>query len=124
MKNNLSCSCENCRRLNTSVEIETITIQHHVAQLCLACAHVLSLPKNEARFLQLVRKKDVHESNKEMQKAHQLLARFLAVGIFFLVIIAAAGISQGFDLTVLTSQEQNYENTAEYVSFIEINNYH
>lgn len=123
MATKLNCRCDNCGRTAESVEIKNITIQNHVGQLCLACAHVLTLPKNEARFLQLVRKKGSKESNKEMQKVHQLMSLLLAIGTLFFVLIAVAGVSQGFNNVSWTSTEGDDEKETEYVSFVEINNY-
>ena len=121
MDTKLICRCEHCGRAAESVEINAITVQNHTAHLCLACAHVLTLPKNEARFLQLVRKKIHKESNKEMQKVHQLMSVLLAVGVLFLVIIAAAGVSQGLDFVSWSTGE--VEQDTEYVSFVDINDY-
>ncbi|AWE08690.1 DNA polymerase III subunit delta [Lysinibacillus sp. 2017] len=115
--------CENCGRSTEVVEIETVVLNNHIAQLCLACTHVLTLPKNESRFLQLVRKKGRKESNKEMQKAHKVLSLFLALGTLFLVMIAAAGVSQGLDFATWLEVNSHYEIATEYVSFVEINNY-
>ena len=47
------CTCENCGR--TDLEIETLRIDGHVAEVCLMCAYVLA--QNKERFLQLVRSK-------------------------------------------------------------------
>ena len=121
MDTKLNYRCENCGRTTEAVEIEAIAIQHHKAQLCITCAHVLTLPKNEARFLQLVRKNIHKESNKEMQKVHQLMSVLLAVGVLFLVIIAAAGVSQGLDFVSWSTGE--VEQDTEYVSFVDINDY-
>lgn len=112
------CNCENCGRSSLVVEIEHITIQQHIANLCLACSHVLTLPKNKARFLQLVRKKESKNSNKEMQKAHQLLSMLLFVGACLIVVVAAAtSVTEGFDFTVLSSTGTS---TTEYLSFVEL----
>lgn len=118
-----NCCCENCGRSKEAVEIKSVVLNNHVAQLCLACAHVLTLPKNESRFLQLVRKKNMKESNKEMQKAHRILSLFIAVGMLFLVMIAAAGVSQGVDFATWYEADSLDEIATEYVSFVEINNY-
>ena len=125
MDTTLDCRCENCSRTAKVVNMETITIQNHKAQLCLACAHVLTLPQNEARFLQLVRKNTRKESNKDMQKIHQLISVLLAIGTLFLVIIAAAGVSQEFDFASWsTGQVEQVEIKAtEYISFVNINDY-
>lgn len=123
MDTKLNCRCENCGRTAESVEIRAISIQNHIGQLCLACAHVLTLPKNEDRFLQLVRKKGCSESNKEMKKVHQFISVLLAIGTVFFVMIVVAGVSQGFDIASWTSNHSEVEKTTDYVSFVEINNY-
>ena len=122
MDTNLNCRCENCGRTADAVELENIAIKHHTAQLCVTCAHVLTLPKNEARLLQLVRKNTCKESNKDMQKVHQVMSLLLAVGALFLVIIAAAGVSQGFEF-VSWSTDRLDETITEYISFVDINDY-
>ena len=122
MDTKLNCRCENCGRTAEAVEMEVITIHHHKAQLCVTCAHVLTLPQNEGRFLQLVRKSTRKESDKDMQKVHQVMSVLLAVGALFLVIIAAAGVSQGIDFISL-STDGVVEIETEYVSFVYINDY-
>ncbi|MEK4627225.1 MAG: DNA polymerase III subunit delta [Solibacillus sp.] len=118
------CYCENCGRSSKDVEISIITIKKHVAELCLACAHVLTLSKNEARFLQLVRKKDKKHSNKDMRQVHQVLSALLAVGTLFLVFIVALGVSKNIDLTVVTTHlEPDTKPVSEYLTFAEINRY-
>ena len=116
------CRCENCSRTAPSVEIVVKTIQNHKAQLCLACAHVLTLPNNGNRFLQLVRKNSYKESNKDMQKVHQFMSILLAVGTLFIVIITAASVSQGFDFASW-STDSVVDKGTEYVSFVDINDY-
>ena len=120
MINYEACSCENCGRTNESVQIDALTIKQHTAQLCLACAHVLSLPNNEARFLQLVRKKGVKQSNQEMQKAHRILSAFIVVGAMFLVILVAAGISQAVDFTTVASPDIGATQTDRQLTFIQL----
>lgn len=121
MDTKLNCCCENCGRSVGTVEINAIAIHHHIAHLCTTCEHVLNLPKNEARFLRLARKKTYKDSNQEMQKVHQLMSMLIAVGTLFLVIIAAAGVSQGFDIVSWATDYVEIEN--EYISFVNINDY-
>ena len=120
MDTKLNCHCEHCGRAAETVEINAITVQNHTAHLCLACAHVLTLPKNETRFLQLVRKNTRKESNKEMQKVHQFISVLLAIGILFSMMIFVAGVSQGVDFA---SWLKETSKETEYVSFVEINDY-
>ena len=99
MGNNGACSCENCGRTTEYVQVALVTIERHSAQLCLACEHVLSMPQQHERFFKLVRKKDVKQSNEDMQKAHRVLSRFIAVGTMFAAVtVAAVGMTQGFDM--------------------------
>ena len=117
-----NCRCENCNRTATSVEIIGTTIQHHTAQLCLACAHVLTLPDHKERFLQLVRKNSYKESNKDMQKVHRFMSLLLAFGALCIVMIATASVSQGFDFASW-STDHLVGKATEYVSFVNINDY-
>ena len=99
MDNKGACRCENCGRTTEYVQVDCVTIARHSAQLCLACAHVLSMPHQHERFFKLVRKKDVKQSNAEMQKAHRLLSRFIAVGATLAAVtVAVVGMTQGIDL--------------------------
>lgn len=81
------CTCEHCGR--TQLNIEEVTVDRHVAELCVTCAYVLK--QNPERVKQLVRNKTKNESNREMQKQHQLLSGLISVGI--LGIIAITGIA-------------------------------
>lgn len=102
MVNNVACSCENCGRTTEYVQIDLITIQHHSAQLCLACAHVLSFPQQQARFFKLVRQKKIQHSNSEMQQAHRLISRMIGGGsVLAAVAVMAVGVTQGFDINAL-----------------------
>lgn len=102
MVNNVACSCENCGRTTEYVQIDLVTIQHHSVHLCLACAHVLSLPQQQARFFKLVWQKNAQHSNTEMQQAHRLVSRMIGVGsVLAAVAVMAVGVTQGFDLTSL-----------------------
>lgn len=105
MEKNRVSHCENCNRTIESIKLQRVTIHQHTAMLCLACAHILTLPNNKNRFFQLVRKKQMNDSNKEMQKVHRLLSAFIAVGALFLVVIATAGIAQNYDFTTIAFHE-------------------
>lgn len=115
------CICENCGRSNHSGAISKHTNQQHVAQLCLTCAHVFSLPANEGRFLQLVRKKTKQTSNPEMQKVHKKLSFLLAVAGLFLTIIAAAAVSHSVNLKSYYDIYFHEQETDEYLSFASLN---
>lgn len=97
--------CENCGRTSESIQVQPVTMSKHMAFLCLACTHVFTLPKNKNRFIELVRSKNMQQSNKEMQKVHQLLSTFIAVGMLLVVAVVTAGIIQYYDLTILAVQE-------------------
>lgn len=100
MDNNGACNCENCGRTTEYVQVDFVTIERHSAQLCLACTHLLSMPHQRERFLQLVRKKDVNQSNVKMQKAHRLLSGFIAVGATLAAVtVAVVSMTQGIDMT-------------------------
>lgn len=121
-KNQVWC-CENCERTNESIEIQRVTVNQHTAMLCQACAHILTLPKNNNRFFQLVRKKNMDDSNKEMQKVHQLLSAFIAVGALFLVVIVAAGIAQNYDFTTIAFQEIQSTAIDRPLSFLQLKSF-
>ncbi|MEG0384728.1 DNA polymerase III subunit delta [Solibacillus cecembensis] len=115
------CVCENCGRSNQSVTVKNHTIHQHVARLCPTCTHILSLPTNEGRFLQLVRTKNKQTSNTEMQKIHQKLSMFLAVGGLFVTIIAAAVVTQSMETYAFTDLYVNESKANSYLSFAYIN---
>lgn len=99
MDNNGACRCENCGRTTEYVQVDFVVIARHSAQLCLACAHVLSMPHQHERFFKLVRKKDVKQSNVEMQKAHRLLSGFIAVGATLAAVtVAVVSMTQGIEV--------------------------
>ena len=107
----ITCTCENCGR--TNLEIETLRIDGHVAEVCLMCAYVLA--QNKERFLQLVRSKTAHHSNEEMKRKHKLLSSLIVVGLVGIFAIIGIGIAGNFNTsTAITAiTEQN----TEYVSF-------
>lgn len=80
-------TCENCGR--TQLNMNTITIDGHVAELCVTCAHVLQ--QNPQRFKSIVRQKCASDSNSEMQKQHQLLNQLMTVGVMGLIVIVGVG---------------------------------
>lgn len=99
MDNNGACRCENCGRTTEYVPVDRVMIARHSAQLCLACAHVLSMPHQHERFFKLVRQKDVKQSNMEMQKAHRLLSGFIAVGATLAAVtLTVVGMTQGIEV--------------------------
>lgn len=115
------CICENCGRSNQSVIVANHTIHQHVAQLCPTCMHILSLPTNEARFLQLVRKKSKQASNSEMQKIHKKLSMLLAVAGLFVSMIATTVITQSMDMQASSNSHVSEQETDEYLSFAYLN---
>lgn len=115
------CVCENCGRSNQSAAIENHTIHKHVALLCPTCIHILSLPTNEVRFLQLARKKSKQTSNTEMQKIHKKLSMLLAVAGLFLTIIAATVVTQSLEIHAFSNFYVNESETDNYLSFAYIN---
>ncbi|ATP41793.1 DNA polymerase III subunit delta [Solibacillus sp. R5-41] len=115
------CVCENCGRSDQSVTVENHTIHQHVAQLCPTCIHILSLPTNEVRFLQLARKKNKQTSNTEMQKIHQKLSMLLAVAGLFVTIIAAAVVAQSMEIHAYSDLYVNETEIDNYLSFAYIN---
>ena len=121
MGNYEACSCENCGRTTEYVQVNLVTIERHSANLCLACAHVLSMPPQQERFFKLVRKKDVKESNEEMQKAHRLLSSLISVGTVFIAgIVLAMGVSQGFDVVNLLPSASSIIANQEPLTFIQL----
>ncbi len=74
--------------------METVTVDQHVAVLCVTCADLLR--KDTERLKSLVRSKKSHESNHTMQKQHQLLSRFISVGAFGVIVIAGIGVANRF----------------------------
>lgn len=113
--------CENCGSSNVSDTVSKYSNQQHVAQLCITCAHILSLPANEDRFLQLVRKKTLATSNIEMQKVHKKISILLAVAGLFLTIIAAAAVSQSVNIKGYYDLYFHEQETDEYLSFAHLN---
>lgn len=107
----ITCTCENCGR--TNLEIETLRIDGHVAELCLMCAYVLA--QNKERFLQLVRSKTAHHSNEEMKQKHKLLSSLIVVGLVGIFAIIGVGVAGNLD-TITTTNATTEQNT-EYVSF-------
>ena len=106
------CTCENCGR--TDLEIETLRIDGHVAEVCLMCAYVLM--QNKERFLQLVRSKTAHNSNEEMKQQHKLLSGLIAVGIVGIFAIIGIGIVES--LNTFPGTTATIEQNTEYLSRI------
>lgn len=123
MEKNRVSRCENCNRTMESIKLQRVAIHQHTAMLCLACAHILTLPKNNSQFLQLVRKKQMIDSNKEMQKVHQLISAFITVGALFLVVIVAAGIAQNYDFTTIAFQEIQSTAIDRPLSFLQLKSF-
>ena len=115
--------CENCERTNESIEIQPVTINQHTAMLCLACAHILTLPKNKNRFIQLVRIKSMQHSNIEMQKVHRMLSTFIAVGALLLVVVATAGIVQNSDFATIAFHEIQSTSINGALSFLHLTSF-
>ena len=107
----ITCTCENCGR--TNLEIETLRMDGHVAEVCLMCAYVLA--QNKQRFLQLVRSKTAYHSNKEMKQKHKLLSSLIVVGL--VGIFAMIGIGIAGDLNTFTATTAITEQNTEYISF-------
>lgn len=108
MVNKVACSCENCGRTTEYVLIDIVTIQHHSAHLCLACAHVLSSPQQQARFFKLVRQKNANHANAEMQQAHRFITRMITFGsALAAVAIMAIGVTQGYDVFAFASNSSD-----------------
>lgn len=120
MVNNGACRCENCGRTTEYVMVDCVTIARHTAQLCLACAHVLSMPHQRERFFKLVRKKDAKQSNTEMQKAHRLLSGFIAVGVTLAAVtVAVVGMTQGIEL----ASTLNFTPNSETLTFLNLKSF-
>jgi len=107
----ITCTCENCVR--TNLEIETLRIDGHVAEVCLMCAYVLA--QNKERFLQLVRSKTAPQSNEEMKQKHKLLSSLIVVGL--VGVFAMIGIGIVGDLNTFTATTTITEQNKEYLSF-------
>ena len=111
------CTCENCGR--TNLEIETLSIDGHVAEVCLMCAYVLA--QNKERFLQLVRSKTASNSNEEMKQQHKLLSNLIAVGIVGIFAIIGIGIAE--NLNTFPGTTATIEQNTEYLSFAILNQF-
>ena len=121
MDNKGACRCENCGRTTEYVQVDFVVIARHSAQLCLACTHVLSMPHQHDRFFKLIRKKDVKQSNAEMQKAHQLLSGFIGVGATLAVVaIAVVGMTQGIEVASTLGAATD----AETLTFLKLKSFH
>ena len=107
----ITCTCENCGR--TNLEIEKLTIDGHVAEVCLMCAYVLA--QNKERFLQLVRSKTAHHSNEEMKRKHKLLSSLIVVGLVGVFAIVCVGIAG--NLNTSTATTATTEQNTEHLSF-------
>ena len=111
------CTCENCGR--TELEIETLRMDGHVAEVCLMCAYVLA--QNKERFLQLVRSKTASNSNEEMKQQHKLLSGLLTVGIVGIFAIIGVGIAE--NLNAFAGTTATIEQNTEYLSFAILNQF-
>ena len=105
------CTCENCGR--TNLEIETLRIDGHVAEVCLMCSYVLA--QNKERFLQLVRSKTAYNSNEEMKEKHKLLSKLIVFGIVGIFAIVGVGIVG--NLHTFPGNTATIEQNTEYLSF-------
>ena len=108
----VTCTCENCGR--TNLELETLRMDGHVAEVCLMCAYVLA--QNKERFLQLVRSKTAHYSNEEMKQKHKLLSSLIVVGLVGIFSIIGIGIAGNLD--TITATTTVTEQNTEYISFV------
>lgn len=115
--------CENCNRTNESFQLNRVTLNHHTANLCLTCEHVLTLPRNEGRFFQLIRNKKRQHSNIEMQKAHRILSAFIAVGVLLLVVIAAMAVTQSNNFSNQAFQEIQSDPMIQQLSFLHLKSF-
>ena len=115
--------CESCNRTNESIQLNRVTLNHHTAHLCLACEHVLTLPKNEERFFQLIRNKKRQHSNSEMQKAHRVLSAFIAVGVLFLVVIAALAVTQSNGFSTIAFDEIQSNPINKQLTFLDLKSF-
>lgn len=108
--------CENCRRLSTDVEMTVLTIEGHVANLCLACCYIFEQDSNHERFFKLVRSHAQKEGHPKMAKVHQKLNAMLLVGALFI---------GGFTSFVVADiiNEQETAPTAPYLSFADLHRY-
>ena len=115
--------CESCNRTNESIQLNRVTLNHHTAHLCLACEHVLTLPKNEERFFQLIRNKKRQHSNSEMQKAHRILSAFIAVGVLLLVIIGALAVTQNNGFSTIAFEEIQSNSMNKQLTFLHLKSF-
>ena len=107
----VTCTCENCGR--TNLEIETLRMDGHMAEVCLMCAYVLA--QNKERFLQLVRSKTAQHSNEEMKQKHKLLSNLIVIGLVGVFAIISFGITRNFD--TITAITATTEQNIKYISF-------
>ena len=113
----ITCTCENCGR--TNLEIETLRIDGHVAEVCLMCAYVLA--QNKDRFLQLVRSKTAEHSNEEMKQKHKLLSSLIVVGVVGIFAIVGVGMIE--NLNTFPGTTASIEQNTEYLSFAILNQF-
>ena len=114
------CHCENCGRTNSVAEIVSMSIQGHVAELCVTCAHILSQVNQRERFLSIVRQKTAQQSNTEMKRVHRLLSGLIVVGLLAIVIITGAGVAENIGTSVGHSTDSS---NTEYLSFSNLNGF-
>ena len=86
----MSRSCENCGRPH--MELASLTLDGHTAELCVTCQHILA--KNKGRFLQLVRSKTKAESSDEMEWTHAMLSGLLVAGMAGVVLVMGIGTAE------------------------------
>ncbi|WP_332648516.1 DNA polymerase III subunit delta [Lysinibacillus sp. 54212] len=115
------CHCENCGRTNSVAEIICMSIQGHVAELCVTCTHILSQASNQDRFLSIVRQKTAQQSNAEMKRVHRLLTGLIAVGMLAIVVIAGV-VGAAENLGTVVDQSKDHSNI-EYLSFAILNQF-
>ncbi|WP_154661607.1 hypothetical protein [Bacillus ndiopicus] len=110
--------CENCGRAANIVEMNKLSIEGHVAELCVACHYVLAQESQRARFFTLVRSKDKQSSNSEMQKVHRQLSLLIGAGIFVIACLSGVAIADNMDILQTASVQQQH-----YLTFAELNRY-
>lgn len=101
--------CENCSRPH--MEVATLTIDGHAANLCVTCQLILA--QNKERFFQLVRSKRMAESNDEMKRKHRMLSALLVAGIAGIAFVMGVGAAENIGLI---TESQSIGQT-EYLSF-------
>ena len=111
------CTCENCGR--TNIEMETLRIDGHVAELCVTCAYVLA--QNQERFFKMIRSKSMKQSNVAMKKQHKLLSGLIVAGL--VGIFAIIGVGMAENLNMFPGTTEAIEQNTEYLTFAILNQF-